>query len=124
MGKFETEQTSSAEIHDDPFLGRDRAPLLIAAELVIEQFGEKAAPYATERADALYREGDLLVAAAWRRVVPLIDELQRRRRAHWPTWRKTKPRVIRPDCDEFQCRRPLPAIQSSPGDGKVVQGAT
>jgi hypothetical protein len=43
MGKFETEQTSSTEIHDDPFLGRDRAPLLIAAELVIEQFGEKAA---------------------------------------------------------------------------------
>ena len=124
MGKFETEQTSSTEIHDDPFLGRDRAPLLIAAELVIAQFGEKAASYATSRADAFYREGDLLVAAAWRRVVPMIDELQRRRRGHWPKWRKTKPRVTRPDCDEFQCRRPLPAIQSSPRYGKVVQGAT
>ena len=64
MMEFETEQTSSIEMHDDPFLGRDRAPLLIAAELVIEQFGEKAAPYATGRADAFYRKGDLLVAAA------------------------------------------------------------
>jgi hypothetical protein len=58
------------------------APIYRAANLVIDEFGEDAAAYAGERADYLHREGDVLGAAAWRCVAPLIEELQRMRRSN------------------------------------------
>jgi hypothetical protein len=48
--------------------------------LVIDEIGEDAATYAAERADLLHREGDARGAAAWRRIAPVIEELQRKRR--------------------------------------------
>jgi hypothetical protein len=63
----------------DVFFAQNYAPIYRAANLVIDEIGEDAAAYAAERADSLHREGDVLGAAAWRRVAPLIEELQRRR---------------------------------------------
>jgi hypothetical protein len=78
MVKFEPEKTtSSVEQSDNALLGRDRSSLLKAAQLVIKEFGDEAGPYAASRADVLCREGEILVSAAWRRVVPMIEELQR-----------------------------------------------
>jgi hypothetical protein len=86
MVKFEPEKTtSSLELSDNALLGRDRSSLLKAAELVIQEFGDEAGrPYAARRADMLYREGEMLVCAAWRRVVPMIEELQRIRPYRYP----------------------------------------
>jgi hypothetical protein len=82
MVKFEPRQ---AEVYADLLPERRHsAPLYVAAEFVIEAIGEDAASYATARADLLYRKGDFLGAAAWRRVTPLIEELQRRRRMSAP----------------------------------------
>jgi hypothetical protein len=75
MVKFEPRQ---AEVHADLLPERHRsAPLYMTAESIIEAIGEDAAPYAAARADLLYRKGDIVGAAAWRRVTPLIEELQR-----------------------------------------------
>jgi hypothetical protein len=61
------------------FFAQDYAPVDRAANLVIDEIGEDAARYAAERADFLHRKGDVLGAAAWRRVAPVIEELQRKR---------------------------------------------
>ena len=53
------------------------AHLYKAANFVIDEIGENAAIYSATRADLLHKEGDVLGAAAWRRVAPVIEELQR-----------------------------------------------
>jgi hypothetical protein len=62
-----------------PF-AQDYALIHRAANLVIDEIGDDAATYAAERADLLHKEGDVLGAAAWRRVAPVIEELQRKLR--------------------------------------------
>ena len=52
-----------------------------AAMLVIDELGENAAAYATARAIVLQKQGDEIGASAWRRVAPVIEELQRKRAA-------------------------------------------
>ena len=81
----------SKQMHDvsddgdlSPF-AQDYALIHKAANLVIDEIGEDAATYAAERADLLHREGDALGAAAWRRIAPVIEELQRKRRKGKPT---------------------------------------
>jgi hypothetical protein len=64
---------------------QDYALIHKAANLVIDEIGEDAATYAAERADLLHREGDAQGAAAWRRIAPVIEELQRKRRKGKPT---------------------------------------
>ena len=64
----------------DVFFAQNYAAIYRAANLVIDEIGRGAAAYAAERADFLDREGDVLGAEVWRRVAPLIEELQRRRR--------------------------------------------
>ena len=51
-----------------------------AAILVIDEFREDAAEYAATRAMVLQRRGDEIGASAWRRVAPVIEELQRKKR--------------------------------------------
>ena len=70
---------------DLSFFAQDYAHIRKAANLVIDEIGEDAAAYAAERADLLHREGDALGAAAWRRIAPVIEELQRKRRKGKPT---------------------------------------
>jgi hypothetical protein len=70
---------------DLSFFAQDYAPIHKAANLVIDEIGEAAATYAADRADLLHREGDVLGAAAWRRIAPVIEELQRKRRKGKPT---------------------------------------
>jgi hypothetical protein len=50
-----------------------------AAVSLIDQDGEDAALRATERADDLFKEGDLDGSALWRRILAAIQELQRGR---------------------------------------------
>ena len=50
--------------------------------LVIDEFGESAADYAETRAIALQRQGDDTGASTWRRIAPVIAEMQ-------PTERKS-----------------------------------
>jgi hypothetical protein len=64
---------------------QDYALIHRAVNFVIDEIGEDAATYAAERADLLDREGDALGAAAWRRIAPVIEELQRKRRKGKPT---------------------------------------
>ena len=52
-----------------------------AATLVINELGEKAATYATTRAIVIQKQGDEIGAAAWRRVAPVVEEMQRKRAA-------------------------------------------
>jgi len=61
-------------------LGGNTTPLFQAAELVIEAIGDDAASYAVTRAKLLYRRGDVMGGVAWRRVAPIVKELQRRKR--------------------------------------------
>ena len=70
---------------DLSFFAHDYALIHKAANLVIDEIGEDAATYAADRADLLHREGDVLGAAAWRRIAPVIEELQRKRRKGKPT---------------------------------------
>ena len=70
---------------DLSFFAQDYALIRKAANLVIDEIGEDAATYAADRADLLQREGDALGAAAWRRIAPVIEELQRKRRKGKPT---------------------------------------
>jgi hypothetical protein len=73
-------------VSDDGSLSfaQGNAQIYKAANLVIEEIGEDAAIYAATRADLLHREGDVLGAAAWRRVAPAIEELQRKLRKGKP----------------------------------------
>jgi hypothetical protein len=52
-----------------------------AAMLVIDELGANAAAYATTRAIVLQKQGDETGASAWRRVAPVIEEMQRKRAA-------------------------------------------
>ena len=56
----------------------DEAGVRRAATLVIDQLGENAAAYAVTRAIVLQKQGDEIGAATWRRVAPVIQELQRK----------------------------------------------
>ena len=69
-------------VSDDGYLffAQGNAYIYKAANLVIKEIGEDAAIYAATRADLLQKEGDVLGAAAWRRVAPVIEELQRKLR--------------------------------------------
>jgi hypothetical protein len=51
-----------------------------AAMVVIDELGENAAEYAATRAMVLQRQGDEIGASTWRRVAPVIEEMQRKRR--------------------------------------------
>ena len=56
-----------------------------AAMVMIEEFGENAAAYAATRAIILQKQGDEIGASTWRRVAPVIEEMQRKK--------STSPRV-------------------------------
>jgi hypothetical protein len=55
----------------------DENPVRRAAMLVLDELGENAAAYALDRATVLQRQGDEMGALAWRRVAPVIEEMQR-----------------------------------------------
>ncbi len=55
---------------DDPDIYR-------AAKLLIDQYGEKAADFASGRSEVLLEEGDVDGAMVWRRILEAIGELQR-----------------------------------------------
>jgi len=74
----ENEPMHAVSDDGDLFFAQNTAPIYKAARLVIDEIGEDAATYATTRADLLHREGDVLGAAVWRRVAPLVDELLRK----------------------------------------------
>jgi hypothetical protein len=59
---------------------RDEAPIRQAAGLVIDEIGAGAGRYAASRARVLDRPGDAAGASAWRRVAPVIQELERERK--------------------------------------------
>ena len=59
---------------------RDEAPIRQAARLVIDEIGVGAGRYAALRARVLDRQGDAAGASAWRRVAPVIQELERERK--------------------------------------------
>ena len=60
---------------------RDDSGVRRAAILVIDEFGESAAEYAVTRALVLQRQGDEIGASTWRRVAPVIEEMQRKKSA-------------------------------------------
>ena len=59
---------------------RDDSGVRRAAMVVIDELGEAAAEYAATRAMVLQRQGDEVGASTWRRVAPVIEELQRKKR--------------------------------------------
>jgi hypothetical protein len=60
---------------------RDDSGVRRAAMLLIDELGEDAAEYAVTRAMVLQRQGDEIGASTWRRVAPVIKELQRKKSA-------------------------------------------
>jgi hypothetical protein len=66
--------------NDNSYL-HDEIGVRQAAMLVINELGENAATYATTRAIVLQKQGDEIGASAWRRVAPMIEEMQRQRTA-------------------------------------------
>ena len=58
---------------------RDESAVRRAGMLVIDEFGESAADYAVTRAIVLQRQGDDGGASTWRRIAPLIEEMQRKK---------------------------------------------
>ena len=60
---------------------RDDSAVRRAAMLVIDELGESAADYAETRAIVLQRQGDDMGASIWRRIAPLIEEMQRKKSA-------------------------------------------
>jgi hypothetical protein len=60
---------------------RDDSGVRRAARLVIDELGEDAAEYAVTRAMVLQRQGDEVGASTWRRVAPIIEEMQRTKNA-------------------------------------------
>jgi hypothetical protein len=56
-----------------------QAGLEKAAALVVDLYGESAVEYAAERVTLLEEQGDTLGAAAWRRVLPVIQSILRER---------------------------------------------
>ena len=64
--------------HDKSYL-RDEGAVRRAAMMVVDEFGENAAAYAMTRAIVLQKQGDEVGASTWRRVAPVIEELQRKK---------------------------------------------
>ena len=62
----------------------EEARLLRAARLVVDVYGRDAASYAITRSALLRNMGDVMGAAAWLRVAPVIEELQRDGKAKSP----------------------------------------
>ena len=60
---------------------RDDSGVRRAARLVIDELGEDAAEYAVTRAMVLQRQGDNMGASTWRRIAPVIEEMQRKKSA-------------------------------------------
>ena len=58
---------------------RGQVGVRYAAMLVIDELGETAAAYAAMRAMDLQKQGDEIGASLWRRVAPVIEEMQRKR---------------------------------------------
>ncbi len=48
-----------------------------SANLLVKQYGQDAPIHAAMRADAMLDKGDLNGAAAWRRILRAVEELQR-----------------------------------------------
>jgi hypothetical protein len=76
----------SREVYMSPNPGneksyRDHSGVRRAAMVVIDELGEDAAEYAVTRAMVLQRQGDEIGASTWRRVAPVIKELQRKKSA-------------------------------------------
>jgi hypothetical protein len=65
----------------DEKLCRDHSGVRRAAMVVIDELGEDAAEYAVTRAMVLQRQGDEIGASTWRRIAPVIKEMQRRKGA-------------------------------------------
>jgi hypothetical protein len=57
----------------------DHSGVRRAAMVVIDELGEDAAEYAVTRAMVLQRQGDEIGASTWRRVAPVIEEIQRKK---------------------------------------------
>ncbi len=57
-----------------------------SAKLFIDQHGDEAAIQAAYQADAMLDKGDLDGAAVWRRIVAVINELQREEPAPGERW--------------------------------------
>ena len=66
--------------NDNSYL-HDESGVRYAAMLVIDELGDNAAAYAARRAIVLQKQGDATGASAWRRVAPVIEEMQRKRAA-------------------------------------------
>jgi hypothetical protein len=69
---------------------RNEAPIRQAARLVLDEMGAGAGRYAALRARVLELQGDAAGASAWRRVAPVIQELERE-------WKKGKARQEKGD---------------------------
>ena len=85
-----------------PTPGNDNLPLRgetgvrRAAMAVIDEFGESAADYAVTRAIVLQRQGDNVDASTWRRIAPVIEEMQRKEKGcpvSLPRCRRSHPPV-------------------------------
>ena len=59
---------------------RDDAPICQAARLVIDEIGAGAGRDVALRPRVLERQGDAAGASAWRRIAPVIQELERERK--------------------------------------------
>jgi len=66
--------------HDKSYL-RDEGAVRRAAMMVVNELGENAAAYPMTRAIALQKQGDEIGASTWRRVAPVIEEIERNRAA-------------------------------------------
>ena len=60
---------------------RDDTGVRRAAMFVIDELGDNAAAYAATRAIFLQKQGDDIGASAWRRIAPVIVEMQRAKSA-------------------------------------------
>lgn len=79
-----SEHGATAEYAAMPWTPGEEARLLRAARLVVEVHGSNAASYAVTRAALLRDMGDAMGAAAWQRVAPVIEKLQRARKVESP----------------------------------------
>ena len=66
--------------NDNSYL-QDEIGVRRVAKLVLDQLGENAAAYAVTRAMVLQKQGDEIGASEWRRVAPVIEDMQRKKAA-------------------------------------------
>lgn len=78
------EYGATAEDAAMPWTPGEEARLLRAARLVVDLYGTDAASYAITRAALLRNMGDAMGAAAWQRVAPVIEKLQRAHKVESP----------------------------------------